>query len=428
MSGIQNTRRKLGTRVGGYLLIEHIGAGGMGSVYRARQVSSGAEVALKLLDISQATPRVLIERMQREASLSSRLDHPNLVRLYGFGDSDHCAYVAMELIRGRTLSDELKSGPIATERAMRISRGIASGLAAVHAAGLVHRDLKPANLMLSGGGATEEVKILDFGIVGSIGASIAPLTAESAILGTPTYMAPEQFESASVAPAADLYALGAVIYHMITGHPPFEGTFREIAAQHMFASPQPAPVAGGLGALAHRLLEKRAEARPLSADEVLAELTRISSPARAIKKRSIAWKTLSSCAATAAVALLAGAATARTIVERPAIEESALPVAPTLVRGSDLLSDARDDAFHDQLTPAEVSMLQKRIDQVSTLLDRARNALPSHRIAKLKTEHARLAEMARPEIGQLGRDGVLVRLDAIKAELEKARATASRRS
>jgi eukaryotic-like serine/threonine-protein kinase len=213
-----------GSRLGPYVTVAAIGAGGMGEVYRARDTRLEREVAVKLLAGDLHSNEELRERLAREARAVARLSHPNICALYDVGREGERDYLVMELLNGRTLDDRLRSGPLPIDQILQFGMQIASALAAAHAAGIVHRDLKPANVMLTASG----VKLLDFGIAkafatqGPAGAPAEPgLTHTGLVVGTVPYMAPEQIEGKPADPRTDVFALGAVLYEMATGRPAF---------------------------------------------------------------------------------------------------------------------------------------------------------------------------------------------------------------
>jgi len=220
----------LGERdVDGYAILSLLGAGGMGEVYRARDLALGREVALKVLRRSAAASDASLRRFEEEARLASALNHPNIVTIYGVGAKDDVAYIAMELVRGRTLRDALSSGPLPLDRAVSLAVQLADALAAAHAAGIVHRDLKPENLMLTEDG---RLKVLDFGIAklqGSPeepGAALPPrprsATQTGAIFGTIGYMSPEQAAGLPAEPASDQFSFGAILFEILSGRRAFE--------------------------------------------------------------------------------------------------------------------------------------------------------------------------------------------------------------
>lgn len=261
----------LGTRMGAYVLLDLLGTGGMCNVYRARHVSRGTEHALKVLHAARAQHAVFAQRMLREAAAARRINHPNIIRVTEIGMAQGGPFLVMELLAGTTLHDVLRlEGKLPLPRAAHIVRQVARGLAAAHQAGLVHRDMKPGNIMLSPDPSGERVKILDFGIVRIADQEFVDddplaqqqLTRDDLVVGTPSYMAPEQFQSSHVGPEADLFSLGVVLYQMIAGRLPYEGSFQQIMAQQLTSVPNPLPDSCGLDELAFWLLERSPQNRP----------------------------------------------------------------------------------------------------------------------------------------------------------------------
>jgi serine/threonine protein kinase len=213
-----------------YRLGRKLGEGANGTVYEAEHVELGRKVAVKILSPEHGTSPTAFDRFRREARIIGRLSHPNLVQLYDFGKSlDGRAFLAMELCAGETLDARLRRGPLPWLQAVRIAIATAQALETAHAAGLVHRDIKPQNLMLSGTGAEPKIKLLDFGIATALTPERRSATAGErslrgfAIVGTPEYMAPEQVADDAVDRRTDLYALGCVLYEMLTGVRAFDG-------------------------------------------------------------------------------------------------------------------------------------------------------------------------------------------------------------
>src|SRR6266581_7997753 len=214
-----------GTRIGPYEVTSPLGEGGMGVVFRARDVKLQRDVALKLLPDHFADDADRLSRFQREAQILASLNHPNIAQIHGLEESDNTRGIVMELVEGETLQERLKRGAIPIDEALPIAKQIAEALEAAHESGLVHRDLKPANIKLTSDG---RVKVLDFGLA----KAFAPMTAEmnlsnsptlvsgsmpGVILGTAAYMSPEQAKGKTVDRRADIWAFGVVLYEMLTG-------------------------------------------------------------------------------------------------------------------------------------------------------------------------------------------------------------------
>ncbi len=221
-----------GARLGPYEILDALGAGGMGEVYRARDARLGRDVAIKVLPAHLSANPEVRARFEREARAISHLNHPHICTLYDIGHHDGTNYLVMELLEGETLAHRLAKGPLPLPDVLRHGVEIASALDVAHRGGIVHRDLKPGNVMLTKAGA----KLMDFGLARATGPAVAavgqpesptvsrPLTAEGAIVGTLQYMAPEQLEGREADARADLWALGCVLYEMATGRRAFEGT------------------------------------------------------------------------------------------------------------------------------------------------------------------------------------------------------------
>ncbi len=260
-----------GAQLGPYKIEGQIGAGGMGTVYRAVDTRLGRVVAIKI-----AAERYSV-RFQLEAQAISTLNHPQICTLYDVGPN----YLVMEFIEGSTLAAELKKGPLAPEIAARYGAQIAGALAEAHSLGIVHRDLKPSNIMLTRHG----VKVLDFGLAKIVSEkkplSATGITETDAVMGTPAYMAPEQVDRQEPTFATDLFALGLVLYEMAVGKLPFPGASLGQMLSSGAHPPMPAPsreragVPPALDALVSKLLEKDAARRPQSAAEVSRDLTAI---------------------------------------------------------------------------------------------------------------------------------------------------------
>ena len=203
--------------LGGYEIVARLGAGGMGTVYKARDPKLGRFVAIKVLAAGLESDPLCVERFHREARNIAMLRHTNLIHIYSVGEESGLHYFAMEYIEGRTLARILaERKPFALEEAVRLVGQVLAALHRVHCAGIIHRDLKPGNIMIDGDG---RAILLDFGLAKD--ATAGDLTAAGAVMGTPDYMAPEQIEGDAVGPYTDLYALGIVLYEMLTKTQPF---------------------------------------------------------------------------------------------------------------------------------------------------------------------------------------------------------------
>jgi CheY-like chemotaxis protein/tRNA A-37 threonylcarbamoyl transferase component Bud32 len=264
----------IGRRLDRYDILERVGVGGMGSVYVASHATLKRQrYAIKVPFGELAVDREQAERFFREAEAIASLDLPHVVSVLDFGTTPAgLPYMVMEYLHGRTLRDLLVgSMPMPGPRAARIARQVALGLAHAHERGLVHRDVKPANVMVQDHDGVDHVKLLDFGIVGSL-AGGERLTKADLRVGTPLYMAPEQLESSTIGPSADLYALGVTMYEMIAGVPPYTGDSIKIYADKLSGPPPMLVLSTGLESLIFALLAPDPSTRIGSAREVIAML------------------------------------------------------------------------------------------------------------------------------------------------------------
>jgi serine/threonine protein kinase len=270
----------IGATIDRYTISEKLGAGGMACVYRARHDTIGKDFAIKLLYGEMASDKELVERMRREAKAASQIDHPNVVKVVDFGVSpEGLNYLVMELLEGRTLDRAiLEEAPFPAARLADIVRQICVGLYEAHRQGFLHRDLKPSNVMLiKGEDGKELVKLLDFGLVQRWDAAddASKLTRTGITVGTPYYMAPERMRGEPATPQSDLYALGALLYEMLSGAPPFRGTLPEIIARQLTEKPPPLPSKTKLEPLAFKMLEREVKDRPKSAEQVIASIDKL---------------------------------------------------------------------------------------------------------------------------------------------------------
>ena len=226
------------TLAGRYRLLRLLGAGGMGTVYLAEHVHLGRHTAIKLLHAEFGLNADAESRFRREALLAAKISHPSVAQIYDFDrTADGEFLIAMEYVEGETVAQRLRSaGPFRIEEALRVLDGVAEGLDRAHALGILHRDLKPENLMLTASGA---VKLLDFGIARDIDTT-SGVTSSGIAVGTPGYMSPEQLVGEPLGPASDIYALGVVVYEMLTGQRPHTGAnFAELRARRLTQPPVP---------------------------------------------------------------------------------------------------------------------------------------------------------------------------------------------
>lgn len=293
-------RVRAALQLGQYTLLEKLGEGGMGVVYKASHAMLKRPTAIKVLPPERAGQHNLA-RFEREVQLTSMLTHPNTVSIYDYGRTpDGCFYYAMEYLDGVDLETLVAiDGPQDPGRVVHILSQVCGALSEAHGIGLVHRDVKPANVLVCvRGGVADLAKIVDFGLVKSLqgGALDATHTAVDQIVGTPLYMAPEAMTSPdSLGPRSDIYGLGAVAYFLLTGSPPFTGqSIVEICAHHLHSPPQPIserspnPIPEALERVVMACLAKRPEERPESAD-VLARLLAACGVPTWSNERARAW-------------------------------------------------------------------------------------------------------------------------------------------
>ena len=222
----------VGARIGAYEMTSRLGEGGMGVVFRARDTKLGRDVAFKVLPVKFATDSERIARFRREAHVLAALNHPNIASIYGLEESGGATALVLELVEGPTLADRLRSGPIPPDEALSIAKQVAEALEAAHEKSIVHRDLKPANIKVTPDG---KVKVLDFGLakifddetpnpnLSESPTMLSPESAPGLIVGTVAYMSPEQARGKTVDRRTDIWAFGAVLFELLTGHPAFAG-------------------------------------------------------------------------------------------------------------------------------------------------------------------------------------------------------------
>ncbi|MFG2009042.1 serine/threonine-protein kinase [Micromonospora sp. NPDC048868] len=263
---IRDGAQLLGER---YRLIEQLGAGGMSVVWRGYDEVLGRQVAVKVLASRLAADRAFRHRIRIEAQAAARLCHPNITNVYDYGESEQVGltvpYVVMELVDGESLTGRLRRGSLPWREAVTIGAEVTSALATAHARGVVHRDVTPGNVMLTATG----VKVVDFGISALVGEK--EKGPDGALLGTPAYLAPERLDNGQVSPATDVYAVGLLLYRMLTGRLPWQAsTTTQMLRAHMYNEPEPMPPVPGLPdevrELVSRCLAKRPGDRPATAE------------------------------------------------------------------------------------------------------------------------------------------------------------------
>ena len=274
-------------RIGNYQITDYLGSGGFGSVFKAEDINTpGRVVAIKELHKKHTRNQVIKQRFFQEAVAMARLDHPNLPRLYTFGEDNGSYYLVMEFISGKLLSDEIhERGPMPADRAVTVLTQVLDAVSYAHRNGIIHRDLKPDNIILVGDGGSLRIKVLDFGIARMIGGESLTLAGEG--FGTPTYMAPERMSGAAGDdPRMDLYAAGIILFELLTGKAPFESKasdpalywieMRELHQREPLPALAPLGVPGEVERVALRATAKQLDDRYQSADEMLEDLKRLS--------------------------------------------------------------------------------------------------------------------------------------------------------
>ncbi len=265
-----------GKQLGHFRIERLLGAGGMGEVYLATDLALDRPVAIKVLPEDLARDPRRRERLIREARAQARVAHPNVGHMYFIGEEVDRLYFAMEYVAGETLSDRIAKGPMSVDNALAVIREAALGLREAQRSGFTHRDVKPSNLMIDGHGI---VKVLDFGLAAGDVADTAASgpVAQTSFAGTPLYMAPEQARGEAIDFRADIYALGATLFHLIAGKPPFAAdSADQLASLHATAARPPLPRRGqqrtrigAIDSLCTRMMAARPEDRFASYDDLL---------------------------------------------------------------------------------------------------------------------------------------------------------------
>ena len=353
-----------GARIGPYEVVSSLGAGGMGEVYRARDTQLGRDVAIKILPETFATDPDRLMRFEREARTLAALNHPHVAQVYGFEASGASRALVMELVEGEDLAQRISRGAVPIDDAIAIGRQIADALESAHEAGIVHRDLKPANVRLTRDG---RAKVLDFGLAKAFdssqsGASAAAtitspaMTQAGTILGTAAYMSPEQARGKVVDRRADIWALGCVIFEMLTGARAFDGesitdVLSAVVSKEPDWSKLPPATPPGLSRLIRRCLRKDVKTRLQSAgdarlelDDAVAGFPEVAAPAAAPTK-NMGW--VATLAFTAGAAIAVAAFTlmpqrARAIADAPVMRYTiTLPPSLSVPRALTISPDGR---------------------------------------------------------------------------------------
>jgi eukaryotic-like serine/threonine-protein kinase len=281
---------KAGDQLGSYEILALLGAGGMGEVYRARDLKLKREVAIKILPERFARDADRVGRFQREAEVLATLNHPNIAAIYHVQEANNTRFLVLELVDGETLAERIRQGPLPVGEALKIAHQIACALEAAHAKGIIHRDLKPANVKITTEG---KAKVLDFGLAKAVEppSFISPNLSDSptmdmmatnpgVILGTVAYMSPEQAKGLALDPRSDVFSLGCILYEMLSGRQSFQGgTPSEVLASVLIREPDwsciPANVNPRTNELVQRCLEKDATHRWQAAGDVREEIERL---------------------------------------------------------------------------------------------------------------------------------------------------------
>lgn len=273
----------IGKKFAHYCVVEKIGAGGMGEIYRAHDEQLDRDVAVKILPSGTLIDEASRLRFRKEAFALAKLNHPNIETVHDFTTSDGVDFLVIELISGHALSDKLKAGPLPEKETVRLGAQLTEGMAAAHERNVMHRDLKPSNLMITLDG---RLKILDFGLARFLPSpadldATRTLTSPHALIGTLPYMAPEQLRGDPTSACADIYAIGAVLYEMATGHRPFEAQSSTALINDIINVAPPPPhflnpsLSNRLEEIILKCLEKEPENRYQSAKEVGVDLRRL---------------------------------------------------------------------------------------------------------------------------------------------------------
>jgi tetratricopeptide (TPR) repeat protein/predicted Ser/Thr protein kinase len=393
-------RAAIGPQVWGFRIASELGRGGMGVVYKAWQTSLNRPVALKVIRAGTYSDPEVAARFRDEAELAARFQHPNIVQVYEVGESDGVGYLALEYAAGGSLSAKLAGSPQEPGEAARLVELLARALGYAHGRGIVHRDLKPANVVLTEEGVP---KVTDFGLARLL-EQPGGLTQSGEVVGTPSYMAPEQARGAasSITPATDVYALGAILYEMLTGRPPFLGA-TPLSTLEQVSGQEPLPPAKlqrhtprDLEVICLKCLEKDPARRYPSAEDLADDLRRFLDGRPIVARPSPGWERAWKWARrrpAGAAALATVAAAALTLVAGGLVYNARLRAAVQTARAAQREADASARAAHEQR-----NLTLKTINRLVSLVKRRLGTTPatrSVRQAALDTAVEGLEEIAR---------------------------------
>ena len=265
----------IGKTISHYKILEKLGEGGMGVVYKAEDTKLERKVALKFLPSHTTTDKEAVKRFEREAKAAAALNHPNIITIHEISEFEGQTFITIEYVEGKSLREKVSDSPLSIDETINITVQICEGLSKAHQAGIVHRDIKPENILIDEDG---RVKIVDFGLAKLKG--VGKLTKEKSTLGTIHYMSPEQTRGEEVDNRADIWSVGVVLYEMITGQCPFKGEYEQ-AVIYSILNEDPEPVTGlrmdisvELERILKRALAKRPSERYQHIDDLLVDLSR----------------------------------------------------------------------------------------------------------------------------------------------------------
>jgi serine/threonine protein kinase/Flp pilus assembly protein TadD len=385
---------------GRYQVIEELGKGGMGKVYRVLDTKLNEEVALKLIKPEISSDRKTLERFKNELKLARKVSQKNVGRMFDMGEETGTHYITMEYVPGEDLKSSIRRfGRLPVGKSVAIANQICEGLSVAHKIGIIHRDLKPSNIMIDKEG---NVRIMDFGIARST--KDKGITGEGVIIGTPEYMSPEQVEGKEADQRSDIYSLGIILYEMVTGAPPFEGdTPFAVGVKHKNDIPQDPrkinpQIPDDLGRIILQCLEKEKNKRPQTADDMLSSLGEIESGISMTERAAVTKRPRTSKELTVTLGIkkpyLAGAIVLAVIA-------AAILIWKVLPRKEAVRSSIAVISFENQTGESSYDYLQKAIPNLLiTSLERSNNV----EVMTWERMHDLLEQMGKPEVEVIDRD------------------------